>query len=267
MNWMRVVVLVVVWAVASTAPAITLVDMNSTVQIDPLSQAGVHSWQIDGTENLFQQWFWYRVGDGEGGERSLDTLQLTSSQSLGNNGLSLLYTDRQGQFQVNLNYFLLGGSTGSGSADLAEQIRIQNLTGSELDFHFFQYSDFDLGGTVLDAGARLKDDNAIDQWDLHSVLSETVITPPPDHWQIDTFPNVLLALNDQSPTTLTDATSPMGQGDLTWAFEWDKELGAHGSFLISKDKQIRVPDGSSSLLLLGLALTGIRLLKSRLQRS
>ena len=73
--------------------------------------------------------------------------------------------------------------------------------------------------------------------------------------------------NDQSPTTLTDATSPMGQGDLTWAFEWDKELGAHGSFLISKDKQIRVPDGSSSLLLLGLALTGIRLLKSRLQRS
>ncbi len=46
---------------AQAAP-ITLVDHNSSVTIDPDSQAGMHDWVVDGVDHLFQQWFWYRIG-------------------------------------------------------------------------------------------------------------------------------------------------------------------------------------------------------------
>src|SRR5689334_17410844 len=70
-----VVVLALVLATASKSAAapLTLSDQNTLIEIDPTSQAGIYTWQVDGTDNMFQRWFWYRIG-GAGPESSIDTI-------------------------------------------------------------------------------------------------------------------------------------------------------------------------------------------------
>ena len=60
-------------ACPATATLYLLEDRNSSAVIDDGSEEGMSSWIVDGTENLFQQWFWYRIGD-QVDESSLDTL-------------------------------------------------------------------------------------------------------------------------------------------------------------------------------------------------
>ncbi len=50
-----------------------------------------------------------------------------------------------GQFSLQVVYSLVGGANGSGTADLTEQIKIQNRP-CALAFNFFQYANFQLGG-------------------------------------------------------------------------------------------------------------------------
>ena len=54
---------------------VVLTDFNSTVVIDPTSQAGMYTWTVDGVDQMWQQWFWYRIGSA-GPEQSIDTLGL-----------------------------------------------------------------------------------------------------------------------------------------------------------------------------------------------
>src|SRR6266568_1069539 len=122
---------------------ITLHDQNSTAQIDPHSQAGMFHWDIQGQNELVQQWFWYRIGPA-GPERSLDTISPAAvSPFLGSRGVAITYTGPQ--FSIETDYTLTGGAPAPpgqiGQADMGESIRINNLTGTTLDFHFFQYSD------------------------------------------------------------------------------------------------------------------------------
>ncbi|MFN7021868.1 MAG: hypothetical protein ACK4WH_11145 [Phycisphaerales bacterium] len=41
---------------------LVLSDRNSVVRIDDSSPAGMFDWVVDGTDHLFQQWLWLRVG-------------------------------------------------------------------------------------------------------------------------------------------------------------------------------------------------------------
>src|SRR5271165_3106552 len=70
--------------------SVTLTDQNSTVLIDPTSQAGVYNWTVDGINNLYQQWFWYRIGS-TGGQSSIDTISAPSITLSGTNGVNLSY--------------------------------------------------------------------------------------------------------------------------------------------------------------------------------
>jgi hypothetical protein len=248
--------------------SITLTDENSTVVIDPMSQAGASLWRIDGVDQLFQQWFWYRTGSNP--EASIDTLNLDSaiasdSDLNGQNDHLVLNYSGNG-FTIRVDYQLTGGAAGSHTADLTENIRIVNTGLKVLDFHFFQYVDFDLNNTKNDDTAKIVNGNTVEQSDPSGALSETVVTPPPDHFEIAFFSNTRDKLNDGSPTTLNDGTSPLGPGDVTWAFQWDRNIDVGGSFLISKDKQFRstlVPETPSAALLLGIALTALGLLGRR----
>ena len=47
----------------SQAQIVNLTDQNSLAQIDVSTQAGMFRWSVDGTNQLSQQWFWYRVGN------------------------------------------------------------------------------------------------------------------------------------------------------------------------------------------------------------
>jgi len=221
---------------AGPANAVVLSDLNSSVGIDEASQGGLSSWSVDGTDQLFQQWFWYRVGN-TGPESSIDTLTLNNTTLYGNRGVSLEYSGSG--FDMTVDFILTGGTAGSGVSDLAENIRIVNTSGSNLDFSFFQYSDFDLGGAGGDT-VEQSNANTVRQWDgVVSLQEETVGTPAPSHIELANFAQTLNSLNDTFTTTLDDTSGPIS-GDVTWAWQWDLNIASGGSALISKDMQLSV---------------------------
>jgi large repetitive protein len=267
---------VAVLGCVSTAMATvyTLTDHNATATVDPASSAGMSAWNIDGVNQLHQQWFWFRVGS-SGSQASIDTVSAPTVTTPAANIINMSY--QNASFQVNLSYTLTGGSAGSGFSDISESISIFNKsTTTPLDFHFFQYSDFDLGGTSANDYGQYVGNGKINQWDPTAalILSETVSSRTPNHYQISTYPTLLNSLNNTPGYTLSDTPTPVGTttgpGDLTWGFEWDLTIAANGSVVWSKDKTISksssVPDSGTTIMLLGAALTGLAMLRRRLSR-
>lgn len=258
--------LVVLFMLAVTATtqaglvSYTLTDDNSTAVITSESSEGMSEWTIDGVNHLSQQWFWYRIGNAA--EASIDTLTFIDGGVTDTNfdedddTLYLRYANDQAatQFTVEVRFILDGGSIGSGVSDIAEQISLTNTGDEPLDFHFFQYSDFDLGGDGADDTVELANANAVRQSDAGWTVSETVVTPAADAFELDFYPVTRSRLDDDAATTLGNAfgAGPVGPGDVTWAFQWDETIAPGGAFQISKDKNITPEPASLALLVLGI---------------
>ncbi len=246
--------------VAGTVSAqLQLFDRNSSVTIVPNSQAGMNQWLVDGVSVLNQQWFWFRVGT-SGGQSSLDTLPLQYVLSDTNpftdprlDTFSALYTGAG--FTIEVKFTLDGSVPGSGTADLAEQIDISNTSAAPLDFHFFQYCDFNLS---LADTAQYLNSNTVQQAGGSALVTETVFTPAPSHREAALAPTLLNLLNGGLPATLNDNLNA-GPGDAEWANEWDATIGVGQSLLISKDKHVVVPE-PTGLALTVLGLGGLLLL-------
>lgn len=244
---------------SSLAVPITLSDVNSQLVIDPTSPAGMNSWVVDGVNHLTQQWFWYRAGP-MGMEESVSTLQLVSAVlsdgdlDPGHERLAVTYAGLG--FTLQLDLTLTGGAVGSGASDLLEVISFQKTGQEDLEFHFFQYADFDLNGDALDDSVAITGGNTAQQSD-GNVISESVVTGPPDHHQVDVFSNILDALNDSDVDDLNDASGPVRDDNLTWAFQWDFTLGDDG-VIISKNKNLVPEPGALTVLVAGTLLTLLR---------
>jgi hypothetical protein len=238
----------------------TLADGNSSVVIAADGSTGMNNWQVDGQNQLYQQWYWYRVGSA-GPEASLNNLPLLSATQYGASRLDTVYGNSQ--FNVTVSYSLLGGASGSGGSDIGEQIRIRNLTASPLSFHFFQYTDFDLGGSFLDDSVQLGrnlqgqfNEALQNKGNVH--FSDVIISPGASHAQAGLSPTIYNSLQDGNPTTLSDQSGPVS-GDATSAFQWDPVIPAGSSFNISIDKNVYiVPEpATGSLLSTGLIALGL----------
>jgi hypothetical protein len=232
------------------------------------------SWEVDGVNHLFQQWFWQRVGGGA--EAELGALGLTSATPTGSNILDLVYGPAVGGLQVSITYILTGGPSGSGTSGISEVITLKNTSSVAMDLHFFQYTDFDLGG-VLDAFddvARFTTaiaGNEIEQFDPDTNFSEVITTPAAGLHQISAFPAIHSSLTDGGPTTLTDTPAPgvlFGPADVEFAFRWDFTLAAGDETLISKTKRVRgvIPE-PASLAIWGLGALSLSAFGLRRRRS
>lgn len=229
---------------AGQATIHNLSDLNSAVVIDDSTQSGMSTWTVDGTDQLFQQWFWFRTGDGA--EQSIDTLPLLGAVASntnfnpGNDTLVVRYGSLE-TWYVDVKYSLQGGSAGSGASDIGEQITIFNADDGALGISFFQYSDFDLDNTANNDTVMMVNANTVRQWDPAFVLSETVATPSPNAYELaNTSFAIRDKLNDGVATNLNN-TPAIGvgiTGDASWAFQWNFTVPAGGSVQISKDKRI-----------------------------
>jgi hypothetical protein len=254
--------LLAVWTPAAYAHTIALADANSTLIVDPHSQEGASEWTVDETSHLFQQWFWFRTSAG-GFEASIDTLDAEPTETeLDTQGLDLLYSGLG--LDIGITYTLTGGTAGSGISYLAESIRIVNTGSTSLEVNFFQYSDFDIGGSEGDI-VDLENSNQWRQFDPNVAVAETTSDATANRCWAAPFPTISDNLNDDTATTLPGDNSntsdpncgPLGPTDATWAWQWSFTLAPGGEFLISKDKLIlplAVPEPPTAALPLGIAL-------------
>jgi len=252
-KWLLVVALSL--SVSMRAGAATLASNNSTVQIDPASQAGMFQWVVDGTSTLNQQWFWYRVGLTP--EQSINAISAPAITPISPSSVKLVYSS-PGLFDVQVTYTLSGGQIGSGASDIDEQILINNYTANPLDFHFFQYSDFNLGASdsvALSQNLLGKFNRSTQTFGGGTSLQETVVSPGANRGEVATTPFTLNRLNDGVATDLNNSLSAVG--DVSWAFQWDFTIAAGSSAQIGKDKRlvVAVPEPTAAALAgLGLAL-------------
>lgn len=234
---------------ARAVSGITLTSGNSVVNIDPYNQMGMNTWYVDGQNQLYQQWFWYRIGGAA--EQSIDSI---GTPSIVQNSASQMTSSYSGPgFTLAINYDLLGGAAGSGQSTVNELITINNTSGSALDFHFFQYSDYNLGGVDQDTvqiqpgyGYALVTSGPLR-------LGETVLTPSANNGEVAPYNQTLLKLTDAVADNLNGSIGPLGPGDNTFAFQWDKVIAAGGSLQISKVKSLQVqviPEPTAAVLAL-----------------
>lgn len=261
-----VIVLLTLWlqfSVSAAQPSI-LGDGNSSVSIDSGSPSGVNNWFVDGQNQLNREWFWYRIGN-SGTASSIDTISTPTLFQPTAGALSAIYQNTQ--FSLQVVYSLVGGAAGSGTADLAEQIKIQNLGSAPLAFNFFQYSDFSLGGVEnqsVDIGqnSQGKFNEAEVTSGTASVMEDvdTAVSPGANRAEAALADSTLNHLQNTGGYDLDDNLDA-GPGDATWALEWNNNIPSGGTLTISEDLNVTgispVPEPPVwSMLSLGLIALG-----------
>ena len=249
---------------------LTLSDQNSTVLINSSSQAGVYTWDVDGVNQLAQQWFWYGIGSGTtAAPASIDTLSAASVSGTSANGATLTYAGTNG-LEVSVGYVLTGGASGSMTSDLLENLTITNTGSQTMPLHFYQYSNFQIGGGSLANTLEFTNTTAVDQYAISGnteTVAETVHTQSHNpgltiEYQGGPVPSILSMLNGVNQVTLNDSPAigtPISGPNMSWAYEWDVSLAPGAQLLISKDKNITpepVPEPATGALFafLGLCL-------------
>jgi hypothetical protein len=240
-------------------------DLNTTVTFDlgpvaPMTQAGMVGWEVNGVNQLYQQWFWFRTST------MAQEMRINALPLLGAGTFNTTFVDpRDDTFAVSfgvpggllfdLRFSVQGSLPGDFRSDIAEQIRITNRSPEPIALSFFQYADLDLGGTVPDSFVAVTNPNAVVQADFFQGIwvSETVITPLANLSEVGIFPATLVKLDDGAPDVLNGNVGPLaGPNDYTWAWQWDFVLQPNQSFLISKDKNLIPAPGAGALIGLGL---------------
>ncbi len=266
-KWLVIGSVLAIFSQSGQAQIVILNHNNSSASIDTGSSAGMFNWSVDGQNVLAQQWFWYRVG--LTAEAPINTLGVPVITTPDARTLYASYDN--GSYGVRVDYLLTGFTAGSGNSDIAETITIFNHTATPLDFHFFQYSDFDLGGPAGDQVALSVNSNPLSpsfglyntatQMDPFAGLTETVITPGANHGEVGIWNTTLTKLNNGVADTLNDVIGPTLPGDVTWAFQWDFTIPAGSSLGISKAKALHlnlIPE-PTTLALTALGIVGLAL--------
>jgi len=244
----------------SFSQVVTLTSGNSVVSINSSGAgAGMNNWSVDGLNTLALQWFWYRSGSMTS-ERTIDTLSAPTITPTSGHQSRISYAD--GSFSVSVDYNLNGQAPGSGLSTLNEVVSIRNLTSTVQTFSFFQYSDFNLGGSPGDSVLIGKDTHGLFGNALQTNgpirLAESSVTPGANRAEASLFPNTLNSLNDAGITVLNNVTNA-GPGNATWAFEWDITLNPGDTFGISKTLDVQVPEPAVGALIgLGTTIWAVR---------
>jgi hypothetical protein len=255
---------VLLFSIQSQAAIVPLTDGNSSAYVDLDSAAGMYNWSVDGQNQLEKQWFYYRIGSGVTAQ-PINAISSASYLQTAPNKVTATYNNAF--LTLKIDYLLVGGSLGSGTADITEGIIVHNNSGAQLDLHFFQYSNFDLGGTPGNDSITISPASPPPGFDyiLQSKgptmsIGEFATQPPGDRAETDTAFNTLNSITGTVDYILNNNLSA-GPGNVTWALQWDATVAIDGDFKVFKDKRLEIqliPEPSTlALLAAGLSAWGL----------
>jgi hypothetical protein len=241
-------------------------DMNSLAKInvgDASRPLGMYNWLVNGQNQLRQQWFWYRTDPGV--NAALNNLGPAVVTQPAANQLNSLFSN--GQVSVGVNYTLSGGTV----PDIQESIQIKNLSTAPVSFHFFQFSNFDLGASSgadavglstspltgrFSGAEQIKSTISLNE----SIISDTSVAPFANIGEAGDAGTLLNKISNGAYNL--DPNNVLYTGDAAWAFQWDFTLNPGAIINISKDKTIQgvpVPEPVTAALMgLGLAVLSLR---------
>ena len=256
--------------VQSKADIYTFGARDTSLQIDLAN--GVSQWTIDGVNQLNLQSFYYSIGSGPA--TSIYSIGLPSAPSittnLSNTTVALNTTYAGSAISVGTLFSLQSSPVGSGKATLAETFTINNLSATTQIFHFYQYSDFDLGGVSGGQSLQFSSNGSGQQYQVVQtdatgrtltglVNAVTGGTVAQSEVQAGSFDGTRFGLGSGNPVTLNN-TLTAGPGNVDFAYEWDATLAPGSSITISEIQT--VPEPSS----MALAVSGIFALALRCRR-
>lgn len=242
---------------SASAQDITFANKNSSLGVNTNVGGGVVNWNVDGVDYLKNQWFYYRVEGGpESPIQAIDsTPTIVMSSPFVPSFRSLTLTYANSSVSIETSFKLIGNGAGSGLSKLGEDILFRNLSSTTNNYHFFQYSDFDLFGASGGQSVQFFQNSANGQYykasqtDGIRTVTETINSTivPIGHYEANLFNATLSSLTDGASTTLSDVGSA-GIGDVTFAYQWDVTLAPGGVFQLSKLFEIAPEPSALSLL-------------------
>lgn len=255
------------FALQSEASVDTIGARDTSMQID--LAGGITQWTVDGVNQLNLQSFYYSVGSGPA--TSIYTLGLPSATTITTNLpktiVALDATYANSTLSVDTLFSLQSSPIGSDQATLAQTLTINNLSATTQVFHFYQYSDFDLGGVSGGQNVQFASNGSGQYYQVvqtgsrGTTLNGVVAgvnggTSVQSEVQAGVYDGNKFGLGSGIPVTLNN-TLAAGPGNAVYAYEWDATLAAGGSIIISEIQTV-VPEPSSVTLtvfgLLALAL-------------
>jgi hypothetical protein len=119
-------------------------------------------------------------------------------------------------------------------------VTVKNTSGGALPLRLFMFSDFDMNGTVDFDSISITGGNTATQTDgLSLIESQVVATPIPFRVQAGDRDDLLLLLNNITPTTLDNTTTYSGPDDPAWALQWNANVPVGASFIISNSQSVQ----------------------------
>ena len=252
----------VVPAGAAPLSTFSLSDDNSSVSFDLASTTGMYGWVVDTVTHLEKQWFWYRTG-AVGDESPISSLTLSNSGATDSNfdsNFDTVYAKYTGTgFTLELRVSLDGGATGTHYSTLAEQVTIKNTSLANLDFHLFQYTDFNLGGTANDDAIQIIGvlPDTIYQSDA-MYTGDTVVVQKADYYQAGGAAPLLALFSDGLTTTLGNIAVAGPGSDVAWALQWDGVIKPGKTYQVVIGKTITPEPATLALLGLGGLIAALR---------
>jgi hypothetical protein len=222
------------------------------IRIDPTTEHGMYSWDVDGINQIYQHWFWYASAT-NAPQISLDHFgkawgELTASNSV---TVSFYAPGATVIYAITLH----GGTSGNLASDLIENLTLQSSTNTPLAIRLYEYSDFDLANNGNSDALSFPSTSSALQQGAGMVVTETIQTNLPQRSEGSWYDITLAKLDGSAPLQLSDAQIPATPGDQTFAFEWDAALASGGAFTIASMKSIRPAPPSLSIVSTGLTVT------------
>lgn len=261
-------------ATSVAAASFNLADGNSSAVISDRNGATV--WRVAPaggnpaafSDNIFLSNYFFRIGS-TGGESPLLVALGTPVAVATTNSLQLNF--RTADLAATIDWRLTGAGSGSTLSTLSKSVSFTNLGAAAIDFHLFDYTDFDIRfnplaqadtATLVSAGRIITSSSTI------PFSIDARVQSAPDRYQISDFitPYLQFFIDQDGPTTLPNTPAlgtsfPATPGDTAFALQWSRVIAPGDSFTVSQLAMYRptsaVPEPASwAYLIAGFGLIG-----------